>query len=503
MNRMNLLKKYAFAAFIGGSLFSASCKHEPTGIHPTIDPSKTQYPLEVANIIINKCATAGCHNEASHTAAGGLRLDDWEYMFDGGSNGAVTVAYSPENSSILYFLNPSKGEYDRISVEPTMPYNESPLSKSEYDVIKKWIEDGAPDKNGNIPFGSNAATRQKMYMTQQGCDLVAVVDAEKKVVMRYIKVGANPASPEAPHFVKVDSKGEYAYVCFTAGKVIQKIDTRTDKVVGEVSLANGESDGYNYNIVQVSEDGTKLIASQLVANGSISIIDAVNMKWINNPVKLTEPHGIAATKNFDTFFITGQKGNCVFKVVGTAITMLSLDGNPPDTKTGNATPDPHEIMMAPDYSKYFLTCEKTNDVRVMDRFGDTLLKVIPTGIKPQEMAISKIRPYLFVSCMEDVSQVSTLFRGSILVINYNTLEVVKRIDGTFYQPHAIGVDDKNGFVYFVSRNSNPNGPAPHHTSDCGGRNGYYQVYDLNTLEPINKRRYEVTPDPYSIDARFK
>ena len=80
---------------------------------------------------------------------------------------------------------------------------------------------------------------------------------------------------------------------------------------------------------------------------------------------------------------------------------------------------------------------------------------------------------------------------------------MKRIDGTFYQPHAIGVDDKNGFVYFVSRNTNPNGPAPHHTSDCGGRNGYYQVYDLNTLEPINKRRYEVTPDPYSIDARFK
>ena len=501
---MNLLKKYAFAAVVGGSLFSTSCKHEPPGVHPVIDPSKTQYPLEVANIIINKCATAGCHNEASHTAAGGLRLDDWQYMFDGGSNGAVTVAYSPENSSIMYFLNPSPGEYDNVSVQPTMPYNENPLSKSEYDIIKKWIEDGAPDKNGNIPFGSNAATRQKMYMTQQGCDLLAVIDAEKKVVMRYIKVGTSPGAIEAPHFVKVDAQGNFAYVCFTAGKVIQKIDTRTDMVVGsaDISMLNG---GEGFNIVQVSPDGKKLAISQLQSSGKVALINTESMQVSASLADVQNPHGIAFNQAFDTLYVTGQFGNTVYRITSRGdIKKISINENSAITIAGPGTPDPHEIIMSPDYSKFFLTCEKTNEVRVMDRLDETLLKVIPTGVKPQEMAISTTRPYLFVSCMEDVSKVSTLFRGSILVINYNTLEVVKRIDGTFYQPHAIGVDDKNGFVYFVSRNSNPNGPAPHHhTSDCGGRNGYYQVYDLNTLESINKRRYEVTPDPYSVDARFK
>ncbi|HEY9176864.1 MAG TPA: c-type cytochrome domain-containing protein [Flavipsychrobacter sp.] len=466
-----------------------------------IDPAATQYPLEVANIIVNKCATAGCHNEASYTGAGGLRLDDWQYMFDGGSNGAVAVPYSPENSSLLYFLNP--GSYDNISVKPTMPYNMPPLSKEEYDLIKKWVADGAPDKNGNIPFGSNAATRQKAYLAQQGCDLVGVIDAEKKVIMRYIKTGQAPNVIESPHYIQTDSKGEYAYVCFIAGSVIQKIDMRTDKVVGQadLSLING---GLNFNIVQVSEAGDKLVASQLTSNGGLVIINTADMKLEANLAFLESPHGIAANSTFDTFYVTAQYGNTVYKVVrGTAPVKISIDGMPSKTTPGANTPDPHEIIMSPDNSKYFLTCQNTNDVRVMNRANDSLLKVIPTGIMPLEVATSVTKPYLFVTCMEDVSQVSSLFRGSVLVINYNTLEVVKRIDGTFYQPHGIAVDDRNGTFYIASRNVRSDGPAPHHTSDCGGRNGYYQVYDLNTLAPLNGRRYEVTPDPYSINMRFK
>lgn len=486
----------------GVSLTFASCKHEPPVIPKTgIDPAATQYPLEVANIIINKCATAGCHNEASFAGAGSLRMDDWQYMFDGGSNGAVVVPYSPENSSLLYFINP--GSYDNISVKPTMPYNMPPLSKAEYDVIKQWITDGAPDKNGNIPFGSNAATRQKAYMAQQGCDLVGVIDAEKRIIMRYIKTGQSSNVIESPHYIQTDSKGEYAYVCFIAGSIIQKIDMRTDKVIGQADLSPF-SGGLNFNIVQVSEAGDKLITSQLSANGGLVLINTADMKVAANLALLESPHGIASNKAFDTFYVTAQYGNTVYKVVqGKAPEKISIDGNPTKTIPGATTPDPHEIIMSPDYSKYFLTCQNTNEVRIMNRANDSLLKVIPTGIMPLELAISTTKSYLFVTCMEDVSQISSLYRGSVYVINYNTLDVVQRIDGTFYQPHGIAVDDRNGTFYVASRNVRSDGPAPHHTSDCGGRNGYYQVYDLNTLKPVNGRRYEVTPDPYSINMRFK
>lgn len=497
---MKLTYKHIASIALSVIVITTGCKHDPP---PPAGPdlSATQYPLEIAEIMVNKCATSGCHNDKSFTGAGSLRLDDWEYLFDGSSNGAVIIPYDTTNSSLLYFINPGEGVYDALSVLPTMPYEQGSLSKEEYDLIKNWIGNGAPDKNGNIPFASNAAGRQKAYMTQQRCNLLGVIDVEKNVVMRNIKIGTQSQN-ESPHFVKIDPNGQFAYVCFTAGNIIQKIDIATDKVVNQVDLSPFAG-GNDFNIVQVSPDGKKLITSQLKDNGVLIIIDAASMAIESTIAILTKPHGIAFNQTFDTFYVTGQFGNTVYKVTKTKkVEKISNDGNPPIATPFTGSPDAHEIIMTPDYSKYFLTCENTNDVRVMDRLGDTLLKIIPVGKKPQEVVMSKSKPYLFVTCMEDDSPV-TLARGSVYVINYNTLEIVKEIDGSFFQPHGISVDDRSGKIFIASRNINSDGPAPHHVSGCAGRNGYYQIYDLNTLAPLNNRRYEVTPDPYSIDMRFK
>lgn len=488
---------------------AVGCKHKPykPEVGPDIDPASTQYPLDIAEIMIKKCATSGCHNEASYAGAGSLRLDDWSYLFDGSANGAVIVPYDTVNSSMLYFLNPGAGVYDALSVAPTMPYEREVLSEDEYRLIKNWIAKGAPDKNGNVPFADKAATRQKVYMTQQRCDILGVVDVEKNVVMRNIQIGSN-GTTESPHFVKVDKNGDYAYVCFVTGNVIQKIDVRTDKIVGAIDLSPFNNGGSDFNIVQVSPDGKELVASQLLNTGIILLINAETMQPKDALAYLKNPHGIAYNQSFDTFYITGQYGNTVYVLpkTGIGLRMISIDDKAPiqlsTTDTAQYTPNPHEIMMSPDYSKYFLTCQKTNDVRVMDRLGDTLLKVIPVGTKPQEMAISTTMPYLFVSCLEDKSPLPKA-RGSIYVIDYNKLEIVKRIDGGFFQPHGMALDDKSGRLYIGSRNLDVAGPAPHHVSGCAGRNGYYQVYNINTLQPENNRRYEVTPDPYSLDMRFK
>lgn len=492
--------KVILSALMGLVVLLSACGDDTPEPQPQLKPEDTQYPLNIATIFINKCATAGCHNEASSKAAGGLRLDDWSYLFNGSNNGAAVVPYSTGNSSLLYFINP--GAYDNISVSPTMPYNSDPLTKEEYDGVKSWIADGAPDKNGNIPFGDNAENRQKAYLTQQGCDLMAVIDADKNVVMRYIQIGKSNIA-EAPHFVKVDDAGRYAYVCFTAGSYVQKIDTRTDEVVGEADLSNFNG-GLSWNVLNVSPDGSKVLVSQLKGgNGNLVLIDANTMKASSVRAQLDNPHGIAANPAFDTFYVTGQYGNTVYKVMpDRTVEKISIDGNPSITKPGPTTPDPHEIMMTPDYSKYFLTCEKSHEVRVMDRLQDKLIKAIPVGKVPKELAVSKTKPYMFVTCQEDNSQTGALYKGSVYVINYNTLEIVKRIDGTFFQPHGITVDDRNGTFYVASRNAEQGGPAPHHVSDCAGRNGYYQVYDMETLEPVKSTRFEVTPDPYSFDMRF-
>lgn len=469
---------------------STSCTHEKLKA-----PVRT-YPEAIGNIIETKCAVAGCHNQASYQNAGGLLLDTWEHMFNGADNGATVIPFAADNSSLLYFIN-THSALGPIAT-PTMPLNGTPLSEDEYLLVKNWIANGAPDYAGVIPFASEAATRQKIYVTMQGCDLIGVIDAEKKVVMRYISVGKTEAI-ENPHCVRVSADGLFAYVSFLGGEYVQKIDTRTDSIVGEIQVGIG-----SWNIFHLSPDGKQMVLSdwQPKPNGRVLLINTETMSIVDEFGGLFNyPHGIASNADFTTFFVTAQYGNTVYKLrpnTSVPFKELSIDGQPPVVTAG--VRDPHEILMVPDHSKYFLTCEYSNEIRVMDAIGDTILKVIPVGIKPQEMAISPQKHCIYVTCMEDNSPL-TGFKGSVYVINYETYETT-RIDGPFYQPHGIAVDEKAGIFYVVSRNANPNGPAPHHSSSCAGRNGYYNVYDLNTLQRL-PRRYEVTVEPYSADTRFK
>ena len=484
-----------FICLLVASATISSCKHPVDDFTPV--PSGT-YPAEIGNIMVNRCATSGCHNILSYQNAGGLLLDAWSHLFDGGNNGSVIVPFSSANSPLLYFINTHE-ELGPVAV-PTMPLNAPPLTQEEYLLIKNWVDKGAPDKDGIIPFSSNAATRQKIYATMQGCDQIAVIDAEKKVVMRYIPVGATSLT-ESPHAIRVDENGNYAYVSFTAGEYIQKIDTKTDTVVASLRVGTG-----SWNILHVSDDGTKIMLTNFNAisgQPTLVIIDAINMTIIDQLFipsnEMSNPHGVASLPGFDVFFITRQIGNIVYKIkLSTgSIKAVSIDKNAPSTIPSH---DPHEILMTPDYSKYFLTCQGSDEVRIMDVTADTLLKVINVGKVPQEIALSKTKPYMFVTCIDDATSVPGA-KGSVYAINYNTYEIT-RIEGPFYQPHGITVDDQNGAFYVFSRNVATSGPPPHHSSSCSGRNGFYNAYDLNTFQRLPKR-YEVLVDPYSADTRFK
>lgn len=503
--RRILLLALAFVCLT--TVCTTSCRNDKIH-HTTVTPDYGNFPDAVGKIIINKCATAGCHNAASYVNSGGLLLDSWAHLFDGGGSGAEVVPYSPDFSPLLYFVN-TDSTRGTVAL-PTMPYSPggttTPLSADEYNTLKTWISNGAPDKNGNIPFASEADTRQKIYLTQQGCDLVAVIDAKTNLVMRYISVGSNASATESPHCLRTSADGKYAYISFLNGSTLPKIDTRTDAVISSANIGAG-----SWNILFISPANDYVTSTDWTANGKILYTKTSNMTvepdWTGSGSGFfVFPHGITSDATFDTCFITAQYGNVVYRYAPKVphYKKISINGLPPaTTSTPGISPDPHEILMAPDYSKYFLTCEGTNEIRVMNAHSDAVMAVIPVGKFPQEMAISKTQPYLFVTCMEDPANTTPGSKGSVYVINYNTLTVVETIYGDFYQPHGIAVDDKNGKVLIASSNANPGGPAPHHATACGGRAGWYSMYSLNTLKPLNNRRYQVTVMPYSADVRFK
>ena len=458
-------------------------------------PDYNQFPEAIGKIIINKCATPGCHNAQSKDATGGLNLESWDKMFEGDRNGATIIPYRSDFSTLLFYTN----TYNDlgISLVPMMPYNKAPLTKEEIITLKNWITQGAPDRNGFVKFSDNP-NRKKFYVTNQGCDVVTVFDEETGLPMRYIDVG-KIVNTEAPHMVKVSPDGQYWYVIFYAGSTIQKYRTSDDSFVGEIDIGNA-----NWNTFAITSDSKKAFCVDWSASGKVYYLDLENLTILSHyqgSGLFIYPHGVAVNSSTTTLYVTAQTGNFIYKIdisdpLSPNINQISLNGLP---FSSASSLDPHEIAISPDGLKYYVTCQKSNEVRVFNTSNDLLIATIHTDIYPQEMSFSTSTNYLFVSCPEDTAAFPGK-RGCISVIDYTNNLYFKNIF-TGFQPHGLVVDDDKKQVLVANRNVNPKGAAPHHTTKCGGRDGYVTFIDMNTLNLVPDKKIEVSVDPYSVAFR--
>lgn len=481
-----------FVLLASACLLLYTCKVDK----PIIDLEGSGYPDEIGKIVLTKCAISGCHTDKSKDGAAGLSLETWDKLFEGTRNGATVIPYAHTQSTFFLFTN----TYTQlgVSVSPSMPVGEDPLNVAQVIKLRDWIDEGAPNKDGFVKFSDNP-NRKKIYITNQGCDLVTVLDAETGLPMRYVKVGHTLLN-ESPHSIRVSPDGKYWYVVFINGAYFQKFRTSDDTFVGEINIGLG-----SWNTFAITADSKFAFTADWNANGSVLYLDLENLtvkKKFAGSGLFVFPHGTLLNAANNLLYITAQYGNFIYKLNITNplfpnISEITLDGSPQSSTTPKLF-DPHEVAFCPDNSKYYVTCQYTNEVRVFKASNDSLIAKIATGSYPQEMSFSETTPYLFVTCPED----SVTFpgkRGSVAVINYQTNSLVK-ILFTSWQPHGVAVDDAKGLVYVANRNANTDGPAPHHSSDCGGRNGSVSTIDLQTLS-VQSKKTELSVDPYSVAVK--
>ncbi|MFM8950783.1 MAG: YncE family protein [Bacteroidota bacterium] len=481
VHRKSVAVYIALSTLLAVVLIMQSCKYD-VAPEPFDDGC---YPPEVAEILVKKCATSGCHNTISKDAASGLDLSSWEAMFQGNRNGAVCVPYRSDQSTLFFYINTDTLQ-GPVS-QPTMPFNASPLTAQEIQTIKSWIDAGAPDCRGRVKFADNP-NRPKFYIANQGCDLISIHDADTKVAMRCVNVG-NSVSIESPHMIRKSPDGQYWYVSFINGNVLQKYRTSDDSLVGEAVISQG-----SWNTFALSPDGTKAWVVDFSVIGRVAYVDLVNMQLLatyQDPGLFSNPHGSAVSPNGDFLYVTGQLGNKIYKF--DLSTPLIPDYTEININTsGGPVADPHEIAFSPDGNKYFVTCQGRNEVRIFNASNDAFIDAIPTAAFPLEMTMSPTNKLLFVSC--EVG-------NSVTVIDMDAMTHVKDIFVGF-QPHGLAVDEAEGVVYVANRNtSTSGGPIPHHTSSCGGRNGYLTMIDLNTLNLVSGFKMELSVDPYSVFVR--
>src|ERR1051326_2692970 len=179
------------------------------------------YPDEVGKIVLNKCATSGCHNTASKDACVGQDFSSWDKLFQGGRNNSSVVPFRADESFFLYAVNTFDDLGPKLS--PVMPVGKSALTRSEVETLRGWISSGAPRKDGFVKW-SDDPEREKIYVVNQGCDLLTVFDAKTKLIMRQVDVGCLP-STEAPHDMYVSPDGKNLYVSFFASSIFQRFRT--------------------------------------------------------------------------------------------------------------------------------------------------------------------------------------------------------------------------------------------------------------------------------------
>lgn len=454
------------------------------------------FPPEISRIIANRCATAGCHNSISFEAASGLNLSSWDALFQGGKSGAAVIPFQSKFSTLFTFCN-TFADLGNTNV-PTMPLNGSPLARSEVETLKNWIDRGAPNLNGNIRF-EQPPNRRKLYVVNQGCDVVTVIDAATRLPMRYIEVGANPSVIESPHSVKVSEDGQHWYVIFLANSIIQKFRCSDDALVGQANLfmpgQPANTINKDWNTFVITKDSKKAFCVSYNANGQVAVVDLENMRCIRVQGGFTVPHGICLNATEDKLYITRQIGNFIY-ASDTAFAnpvILSLENG----VAPNPTPklDPHEIVLAPNQQDLLITCQKSNELRVFSIPQNSVTQVVNVAIFPQEMQIYQNKVY--ISFPYDSATVAGA-HGLIQRVDLATYAIETTRAG--FQPHGFAIDPATNILYVASRNLLTQGPAPHHTSVCGGRNGFLSFINLITFTE-QRRRVELSVDPYYVFLR--
>ncbi len=482
MNYRNYGSQMIRLFVVYGIILSAlSCKYDKI----EVVADSTGYPAEVENILINKCATSGCHNAQSYLSCGKLSFETWDKMFEGGSSGAVAIPFRPDYSTLLFFTNTdtSKG----LVLNPRMPVDMPALSASEYDILRNWIEAGAPDKNGVVKFSDNPG-RKKLYIANQSVNEVAVLDLNSGLLMRYVHTSVQPG--DFLHFVQVSPDNQYWFALLSNGGELKRYRTSDNSFAGSVQIGTK-----TWHTMTISSDSKRAYIVEMNVPGSVACVNLENMTLIDTWQNFHYPHGCTLNSTDDTLYMTGQNGNFIYKIPVNDhqnFSYVVLDS----TGTWSTTPslNPHDIMFSADHSKYYVTCQSSNEVRVMRTSDDHLLSVISTPTFPVRMSISKTHPYLFVSCL-NTSNDSTTVLGRVYCINMNTDAITGSVM-TGHQPHGIAVCDEKNLVYVANRNFGHGGPVSHHSGPLG-QNGYITAINMNTLQLVDYK-CEVAVDPYSV-----
>lgn len=428
---------------------------------------------DIQPILAQNCNFPGCHNSTDKQA--GIDLTSWDALMKNGSNfGAEVVPYNAQWSHLIQHINRVDTNIsafsDPLMPQAKMPYTQGmPLLREQLMKIVDWINQGAKNDNGEVVFSN---ITNKAFITNQASDFVAVVNLDNNHLVRLINVGGrdNQTAPlDAPHVVTVDEQGNYFYVSLISEGYIEKYDARTYEKLGRLYAGNSPAH------IVLSADGSRGWFTNFdatLADKKIKEFDTQSMTVtrIIEEFRMTKPHGLRLTHDGNTLLMATEGSEFLYIInasTGDITDAIPVDPTVPPNGNGTNNFIPYQVALTHNDAFAYISCLKSNDVRVFDMNTRQFVLTIPVGLNPLALEISPDGRWCYVPNRNS---------NSVSVIDLQTNTVVKTISNVGAQPHKIDFTADGHYAYVTCESVS--GTFIHHPTTSGKTPGTTAVIDV-------------------------
>lgn len=473
--------------FILFIVFSIGCNDKVTEQPPAVDNNNNGFATyKVASIFANNCAVSGCHKGSD--AAHNLSLESYSDMIQGSigrlfndttnssgnkiSSPSVVGVYGGE--AVIPFHSEQSLLYNLIAgniVDSTkrMPDPNHPLRDEDIQAVKEWIDNGARDVNGNVPYSN---PDHKVYSCNQGSDQVYVVDTDAMLVSGILDADFNSTIIDAPHNVQI--YGSYYYFTEVAGQKFIKVDRTLNEVVGMVEGIE------KAGMIQITTDGIKAFVSRSSTSAPVyNVIYSVNtstmeiINEINLPVTGV-PHALALSHDGQKLYVANMSRDrisIVDAVHDEFVDDIVLQHNFPPPYY-----EPMHMYISPDDRYLYVNCKTSSSILIVDTQSGSILKEFPVPDHPMQGAVSADgNKYYAVSHNEPfLSEITR--SGNDWTIQQYEIDALQ---------HAYGADlTPDGKYLYISCSNDGNEFQPYYRIPGKDRSSIMCVYDVQNHQLV-------------------
>ena len=443
-------------------------------------------PLNQSN---QTCVSSSCHS--NYDKASGLDLEDWKITMYGSDNGAMIIPYNAFWSHLTATVNNDTNVAPVITLIPPELSNLHKLSNDKVQIIMRWIDNGAKNKNGGVAY---EVFQPKAYITNQASDYVALIHTEYQLVTRLIPVGGS-SQIDSPYFVTADPGKNFFYVSLIQEGYIEKFSLLSNTKVARMPAGNNPAQivispdniyGYvsNFEIGASAERSVRKFKTNIM-----TVIDMITDQRMN------APHGMALSNDGQTLYVVANAGEYLFKISTInfeIIAAVPIDPSVPFNGNGTGNFRPYQIEISPYNNQLYITCQgplanqSPDIVKVFNTSDLSLAGNITVEDNPLSLKFTPDGNYLFV-CNKN--------SNSISVVDANNQTVIRTIQGVGIEPHGVDFtsDGKHAIVSCESQ-SGYDGHHPQVGSTKLGVSRIIRISDFTVLD----RRFETASYPSGV-----